>query len=199
MFFLYLHGKGGHRHKISDMDFELLATDRLLLRKITPEVHRYVHANYTDAELRTFFALTTDKAYEREMRMAKGGLTMFNKSFIWFHLLDKTTGEHIGWCGYHTWFFEHARAEIGYGWYDDSHKGRGLMTEALRAVIDYGFNQMKLNRIEALIADYNVPSLKLVENFGFKREGVLRGHYFVDGTAEDSVIYGLLRSEYTPK
>lgn len=180
------------------MDFDILPTGRLLLRKITPEVHKYAHANLNDAELRDFFALTTDEAYQREMRMALGGLTTFNKSFLWFHILDKKTGEHIGWCGYHTWYTDHARAEIGYGLYDDRHKQNGLMTEAMRAVINYGFDEMKLNRIEALIADYNIPSLKLVEKFGFKKEGVLRRHYFVDGKAEDSVIFALLRSEYQP-
>jgi [ribosomal protein S5]-alanine N-acetyltransferase len=178
------------------MQFETITTNRLILRKITPEVHKYAHTNFGDAELREFFALTTETAYEREMQMAQGGLTTFNKSFLWFHLLDKTSGAHIGWCGYHTWYTGHARAEIGYALYDDNYKGKGLMTEALRTVIDYGFNEMKLNRIEALIADYNIPSLKLVENFGFQKEGVLRGHYFVDGKAEDSVVFGLLQSEY---
>ena len=178
------------------MQFEFLQTDRLLLRKITPNVHRYVHTHFSDADIRSFFALTTDKAYEREMKMFNGGLTTFNKSFLWFHLLDKTTNTHIGWCGYHTWYTDHARAEIGYGLYDDNYKNKGLMTEALRAVLQYGFGEMKLNRVEALLADYNIPSVKLVEKFGFKREGVMRGHYFVDGTAEDSVVYGLLESEY---
>jgi len=178
------------------MEFEIIETPHLFLRKISPEVHRYVHTNYSDAELREFFAITSDKGYDREMRMFNDGLTTFNKSFLWFHLLDKSDMKHIGWCGYHTWYFEHARAEIGYGFYSDDYKEKGLMTEALRALLDYGFDEMKLNRVEALIADYNVPSLKLAEKFGFQKEGVLRGHYFVDGIAEDSIIFGLLKSDY---
>lgn len=180
------------------MEFETLETPRLILRKITPEVHTYVHTHFSEDDIKSFFAVSTDEAFERERKMFTDGLTTFNKSFLWFHLLDKVSGEHIGWCGYHTWYTGHARAEIGYGLYDDAFKNKGLMTEAMRAVIRYGFEEMKLNRIEALLADYNVPSLKLVERFGFKKEGVMRGHYFVDGKAEDSVVFGLLASEYQP-
>jgi ribosomal-protein-alanine N-acetyltransferase len=178
------------------MEVELIETSRLILRKITPEVHRYVHSNFSDDDIKTFFALTTEKAYAREMRTVAGGLTTFNKSFLWFHMLDKASGDHIGWCGFHTWYTEHARAELGYGLYNDNYKEKGLMTEALKTVLEFGFGEMKLNRVEALIADYNIASIKLVEKFGFKKEGILRGHYFVDGVAEDSVIFGLLKSEY---
>lgn len=178
------------------MEFETIQTERLILRKITPEVHRYVHRTFTEEALREFFAITSEEGFIREKKMYTDGLTTFNKSFLWFHLLDKTSNAHIGWCGYHTWYVDHARAEIGYGLYDDVYKEKGLMTEAMRVVLDFGFNDMKLNRVEALLADYNIPSLKLVERFGFRKEGVLRGHYFVDGVAEDSVVYGLLASEY---
>jgi ribosomal-protein-alanine N-acetyltransferase len=178
------------------MQFEIVETNRLLLRKITPEAHHYVHTHFPDDDIKSFFALTSEKAYEREMRMAAGGLTTFNKSFLWFHLIDKETNLHIGWCGYHTWYTDHARAEISYGFYEDQNKQKGLMTEAMSAVLDFGFNDMGLNRVEAFISDYNIPSLRLVEKFGFKKEGVLRGHYFVDGVAEDSVVFGLLESEY---
>ena len=178
------------------MQFKIIETNRLLLRKITPEVHQYVHSNFSADEIKSFFAITTEKAYEREMRMAAGGLTTYNKSFVWFHLLDKKTNRHIGWCGYHLWNTDHARAEIGYGLYDDNYKEKGLMTEALQTVLTFGFDEMKLNRIEALTATYNIPSIKLLEKFGFKKEGVLRGHYLVDGVYEDSVMFGLLEAEY---
>ena len=178
------------------MEFETIITNRLILRKITPEVHRFVHETFSDEALRAFFGITSEKGFVREKKMYEDGLTTFNKSFLWFHLLDKTTGRHLGWCGYHTWYTGHARAEIGYSLYDDDDKGKGLMTEAMRAILDFGFDEMKLNRVEALIADYNTPSLKLVHRFGFRKEGVLRGHYFVDGIAEDSVVFGLLASEY---
>lgn len=70
------------------------------------------------------------------------------------------------------------------------------MTEAMKAILHYGFEVMRLHRMEAFIGPDNFPSLKLVQRFGFQKEGVLREHYQVDGRMEDSVAYGLLRHEF---
>jgi ribosomal-protein-alanine N-acetyltransferase len=70
------------------------------------------------------------------------------------------------------------------------------MKEALNEVIDYGFNVMKLHRIQALIADSNTPSKKLLLHYGFVREGTIREDYVVDGKNEDSDQYSLLRQEW---
>jgi len=70
------------------------------------------------------------------------------------------------------------------------------MSEAVSTILDYGFEQMNLHRVEALIGKDNMASLSLVKKFGFTQEGILREHYFTNNTMEDSVIFGLLRHEY---
>ena len=70
------------------------------------------------------------------------------------------------------------------------------MTEALKAVLGYGFSQMGLHRIEAMAAPYNTASLRLLQNMGFTFEGTLRQHYNVNGNMEDSVMYSLLKHEF---
>lgn len=102
----------------------------------------------------------------------------------------------MGWCGFHTWFTKHRRAEIGYVLNHDQYKGKGNMKEALPAVLKFGFENMDLHRVEALVAPGNKPSLKLLLRSGFAQEGLLRQHYFVNGKMEDSAIFSLLRSEY---
>lgn len=57
----------------------------------------------------------------------------------------------IGWCGYHTWYIDHRRAEIGYAIRSDEYKAQGIMTEVMNAVLRYGFEVMNLHRIEAFI------------------------------------------------
>jgi ribosomal-protein-alanine N-acetyltransferase len=111
-------------------------------------------------------------------------------------LFEKSTSLYVGNCGFHTWCPEHYRAEIGYDMIDDMHKNKGYMTEALCTIIAYGFNEMKLNRIEALIGPNNIPSLKLLQKFGFTKEGYLREHYCKNGEIQDSIFYALLKSEY---
>ena len=79
----------------------------------------------------------------------------------------------IGTCGYygfHTW---HMRAGIGYE-LARSFWRKGIMTEALSGIIDLGFREMGLNRIEAVVMPENVPSIQLLEKLGFCDEGILR-------------------------
>ena len=178
------------------MEFEKLTTDRLILRILSPEVYDFIYQNFTTEEQIKFLGLASTEELATEKNKYDKGLSTFNKSFRVFQLIDKTSEQIIGWCGYHTWYTEHNRAEIGYGLFDDSFKQKGLMSEALPPIIEFGFITMKLHRIEALAAAYNVPSLKLLAKMNFKKEGVLREHYFVNDRMEDSVIFSLLKNDF---
>ena len=181
------------------MEFKTLTTDRLILRKLTPEVYDFIYQNYSATEQMEFLGLSSFEELTTEKNKYAKGLSMYNKTMVGFHLIDKVSQKVIGLCGFHTWFFEHHRAEIGYSLCDDAFKQKGLMSEALPPIIEYGFITMKLHRIEALVAEYNIPSLKLLEKMNFKKEGVMREHYLVDDKMEDSVIYSLLSHEWKLK
>lgn len=178
------------------MKFEKLITDRLILRILTPEVYDYIYQNFSPVEQMKFLGLSSEEELATEKGKYDKGLSMFNKSFRVFQLIDKSSEKIIGWCGYHTWYVDHNRAEIGYGLFDDAFKQKGFMSEALLPIIEYGFVTMKLHRIEAFAASYNIPSLKLLGKMNFKKEGVLREHYFVNDRMEDSVVYSLLKNEF---
>jgi [ribosomal protein S5]-alanine N-acetyltransferase len=178
------------------MNFNVIPTKRLLLREMTPQVYQHVFVNYTDEELKLFFGLQTDEALEQKKGMYNNGMTTFNKSFLYFQLLKKDSKENIGWCGYHTYYTQHSRAELGYVLTAENERAKGYMKEALPEIIKYGFDTVKLHRIEAFVGPTNTPSLKLIEQLGFRKEGHLKEHYFKNGIAEDSILFGLLRSEY---
>lgn len=177
------------------MNFELLETENLTLRKITPDVYAFVFSDYDDTALKSFFGFSTDEELDKEKDKFQKGMTTYNRSFVNFQIIDRETKAIIGACGYHTWYFEHARAEIGYALNDDSYKGKGVMTEVLTAVIAYGFTKMNLNRIEAFIGPKNEASLRLVMKHHFTREGHLRKHYCKNGVMEDSLVFSLLKDE----
>ena len=101
----------------------------------------------------------------------------------------------IGSCGFHNMQLRHKRAELGYG-LDAAYRKRGLMSEAISAVVDHGFAQMALNRIEAFIAPDNTDSINLVKKLGFSFEGTLRQHHFHDGETHDSCVYSKLSEEH---
>ena len=113
-----------------------------------------------------------------------------------FHLIQNDTKKVIGWCGFNTWYFTHFRAELGYVLNSEEHMGKGFTTEALAPIIDYGFNQMDLHRIEAFVEPSNAASLRLLEKFKFKKEGHLKEHYFKDNKLEDSLLFALLKREH---
>lgn len=95
------------------------------------------------------------------------------------------------------------RADIGYA-LARGQQGRGLMNEALSAVIDMAFDQrpgaplddLRLNRLEADVDPRNVASCRTLERLGFLREGLLRERWIVDGEVSDSAIYGLLSRDW---
>jgi [ribosomal protein S5]-alanine N-acetyltransferase len=176
------------------MNFTIIKTERLHLRLIAPETYRYLFDSPEPVDLVRFFGSTA--RYELEKQRYQKGITTFNKSFANFQILDANNDAVIGACGYHTWYTEHRRAEIGYQLYDELARNKGFMAEAMAAVIRYGFNEMGLNRIEAFVGPENIPSLKLMHRFGFSEEGRLRQHYVKDGHVEDSIVFSLLKDEF---
>ncbi len=178
------------------MEFEALTTNRLKLRKLTPEVFDYIYQDLSEAEQIAFLGLHSSQELAIERAKYKEGLWTHNKKFLYFQVLAKENGKIIGWCGYHTWYLDHDRAEIGYGLFADADKGKGLMSEAIIPIIAYGFNEMGLNRIEAFISPENIASNKLVQKMNFVKEGQLRQHYRDNNRIDDSLVYSLLSSEY---
>ncbi|MDQ3822008.1 MAG: GNAT family N-acetyltransferase [Actinomycetota bacterium] len=90
---------------------------------------------------------------------------------------------------------EHDRAEVGY-FVGVEHWGRGYATEALRAALAHGFDELALNRVYAHHFVRNAASGRVLEKAGFRREGIRRRHTRVRGEYLDSAAYGILRSEY---
>ena len=178
------------------IQLNILHTQRLWLREINPAVYKTLFTTATNQQIMEVLGLQTAYDLETERLRYHQGVTTFNQSFKNFQLVHKATQRIIGWCGFHTWMLYHHRAEIGYEIMDESFKGQGLMTEALKPIMIWGFEQMALNRVEALIEPNNQPSLKLVERLGFTKEGLMRKHYYKDQVFEDSVIYALLKEEY---
>ncbi|MCQ6957894.1 GNAT family N-acetyltransferase [Mucilaginibacter aquariorum] len=116
-----------------------------------------------------------------------------NESILWaITLQDSDTL--IGTIGYWRMLPEHYRAEIGY-MLNPAYQGKGLMSEALNMVIQYGFNNIGLHSIEANANPANQASIKLLEKTGFVREGYFKENYYFNGNFLDSAIYSLICSK----
>lgn len=106
-------------------------------------------------------------------------------------------GKFIGTCGFLSWSIPQARAEIGYA-ISRHYWNRGLVTEAVREVLRFGFEVMRLNRIQTTCEPANAASARVLEKVGMAYEGTLREYTFDKGAFHDLRIYALLRREWTP-
>lgn len=101
----------------------------------------------------------------------------------------------VGVVGLHAIDWVNRKTSIGY-WLAEGARGRGLMTNAVRALLDHAFHELELHRIEIHCAPENRPSRAIPERLGFREEAHLRETELVGGRYLDSVVYGMLAEEW---
>lgn len=173
-----------------------LETSRLRIRIDSEESYVAKFQNSTDTELMDWCGFAAPEELEQQKLKVEGGLGNYRTSNVFFHLIETASERVIGAVVLHTWYQIHRRSELGYAMTSEAHKGQGYMKEALREILKFGFEAMDLNRVEAYTAPDNIASRRLLEGAGFQLEGQLREHYAHKGATSDSVVYGLLRSEW---
>ncbi len=104
-------------------------------------------------------------------------------------------GRIIGIVGFHRVDWANRGTSIGY-WLAEREQGRGTMTLAVRALIDWAFEGWALNRVEIRAAVGNGPSQAVLRRLGMREEGVLRGVERIGGRYLDHVVYAVLASEW---
>jgi ribosomal-protein-alanine N-acetyltransferase len=109
-----------------------------------------------------------------------------------WRVVPKEIEQVIGLIGFIRWDREAAVAEIGFG-IVQAMWGQGYMTETCRAVVDYGFEDMGLIRVEARCQITNPASARVLEKIGMKREGMVRGRVHSKAPEEDFWLYAVER------
>jgi ribosomal-protein-alanine N-acetyltransferase len=177
-------------------EVKTLETNRLSIRIDTEQDYVRMFRTCDDDTLKQYFGITTEAELEKQKGKVRGGLTTYRTSVMFFHLIERSMNKVVGQLAFHNWFPMHRRSEIGYSIVSDEYKNKGYMREAIAPIIDFGFEAMELNRIEAFIDPGNMPSRKLVTRIGFQPEGLLCERYCYDGVVSDALVYRLLRQEY---
>jgi RimJ/RimL family protein N-acetyltransferase len=170
-----------------------LSTERLRLRPMSEGDIPAHYAIFSDPEVARYWSREpwTDLAQaEESIKSIMAASADGSEARFGIELLS--TGELIGNVGLHHFFEQNRRCEIGYA-LASRHWGQGYATEALRAAIQYGFDALDLNRIEADIDPRNTGSTKVLEKLGFRKEGYMPERWIVFGEFADTVNYGLLR------
>jgi ribosomal-protein-alanine N-acetyltransferase len=173
-----------------------LRTERLLLRPLREADAPRLLAIFSDPRVTRYLSApawsTIDTAHER---IAKDIEAMAAGRYVRLGIEITSSGSLIGECSLFNLVEQCRRAELGYSMAAEAW-GKGLMNEALVSLLEFGFSQLALNRVEADIDPRNTASAKSLERVGFRKEGHLRERWIVAGEVSDSDLYGLLRSDW---
>lgn len=176
--------------------FPILNTSRLRLDRIgesdlprlfylrnNPETMRYIDRPIAE---------TLEEVAQLWRQMEEG---INNKEALSWGLYLQNSAELIGFIGYWRAEKQHFRSELGYMIVPEC-EGKGLMSEALQAVLRYGFNTMNLNSVVADINPSNERSRSILLKHRFQKEAYFRENIYSEGRFLDSEIYTLLRRDF---
>lgn len=102
----------------------------------------------------------------------------------------------IGFAGYVQIDWLHRKAEPFIAIGDPEQWGKGIGTEVVRRLLDYGFNELGLNRQFGYMLDTNPGALKMDLRAGFRQEGVLKGDVLIHGQFHDRIMLGITREDF---
>jgi ribosomal-protein-alanine N-acetyltransferase len=152
-----------------------LANDRDIAAKVTPMPHPYTRQNALD------WIMLTQSAMNARTSYAFGIVLKPNRALIG----SIEIGNEV----------RNARGELGY-WLGKAYWGQGYMTEAARRILQFAFEDLRLNRVYATHHANNLASGRVMQKIGMICEGTLRGHVIKWGQPVDLVMYSVLREEW---
>jgi ribosomal-protein-alanine N-acetyltransferase len=176
--------------------FPVLETQRLLLRRVGDNDAGQIFKLRSNPETMKYVPRPLVKTNEEALQhIANIDAKIESNEGINWAITLKGTPEFIGIIGHYRIKPEHFRAEIGYMLLPEF-RNLGIISEAVAEVVRYGFNQMNLHSIEAIIDPENWASAKVLENNHFVKEAHLKENEFYDGKFLDTVIYSLLKRNW---
>ena len=175
----------------NDLEFPIIETDRLILKEIEVEDAKSIFHIFSNEDIMKYYGQFPINSVGE----AENLIDIFNDNFrssrgIRWGIFLREENRLIGTCGYHNWNKRHSRAEIGYELSIDAW-GNGYIKEALKVIINYGYEFMNLNRIEAVVYPENEASIKSLMNLGFKKEGLLEEYAFFREVYQDLIMFSL--------
>ncbi|WP_413381866.1 GNAT family N-acetyltransferase [Alkalihalobacillus sp. 1P02AB] len=174
----------------------VLETERLILREVVESDAKDLLSYLSREEVVKHMGLTPFKTIDDALEEIGWYQSILEKkSGMRWGITLKEEGKVIGSCGFLNRSQKHFRAEVGFE-LSSNYWRKGLAGEALGQVVQYGFEQLELERIEALIEPANLASQRLVEKHGFVREGLLRNYEFTAGKFDDLYMYSMIKADF---
>ncbi len=174
--------------------FPELSTDRLHLKEIKDEHAGILFELFTNKDVLKYYGSDPmGDISEAQELIQKFRVGLKHNTVIRWGIFLKSENKLIGTCGFHNWNHRYYRAEVGYE-LSPEYWGQAYMREALEAITEYGFNELDLHRVGALISPHNNASLSLIEKLGFEREGILKDYAYSGKGFIDLTMYAKIKS-----
>ncbi|MCM1991675.1 GNAT family N-acetyltransferase [Oceanirhabdus seepicola] len=175
--------------------FPEIFTERLVLREIKQEDAESIYklrSNPEVARYETFKPYTNIKQAEDTIKWFSDDYK--NKKAITWGISLKESHEIIGilHCEIEI---PKVRADFGYDLRPE-YWNKGIMTETVKALLDFTFNKIDVYRIESAVSTQNYGSARVLEKSGFIKEGILRKRSFLGGSLHDMIFFSILKDEY---
>lgn len=174
-----------------------IETSRLLLRRLkisdVNDMYEYtsnpIVCKYLDWDPHTSI-VQTKKFLDQEINKYDVAI----KENIW-GIEFKTDCKLIGVVRVYDYSVKDKRIEVS-AILNPAYQGKGIMMEAFRAIMDFCFNTLNLNRIQVRYVPSNIASEKLCKNLGMSYEGLMKKYYSIKGIFEDAVLYAVTEETY---
>lgn len=161
-----------------------IETERLVLRPMQPGDATAVFDIFSIPEVTRYYEIDALVEFSQAVHLTEHFIANGRFAIL-------MSGRMIGSCGLFAVHQEYRSASLGYDLSSDF-RGRGIMHEALVALLQYGFSSLGLNRINALVYPENRASIRVLEKLGFGMEGVMREFGFWKGQFHDMCLFALL-------
>jgi len=174
--------------------FPIIETERLILREHTlndlPELFELRSNTQIMENIDKAGFIDMSEAVAQYERMKNGYET--STGISWGVTLKDGNDKVIAGCGLWRIVREHYRAEIGYAALPQ-YWNQGIISEAIKAVCDFGFNTIGIHSIEANLNPGNIRSARVLEKNGFVKEGYFKQNHFFEGKFIDTLTYGKVK------
>ena len=174
------------------MSIPTLMTARLRLRPIEPADVDAIHSIFSDARVMRYWSSPAHTSLQESAKLIERIQDGYQSDeMIQLGIERCDIKRVIGTCTLHARSVINRRGELGYALHAD-HWGAGLMHEALQRFLQFVFDDLDLNRLEADIDPRNESSARTLQRLGFNREGYAKERWIVNGEVSDTAWYGLL-------
>lgn len=182
---------------LKNIGTKTIETERLILRRFEYADADAMLKNWAaDENIQSMYAEPTYSTMEAVNGLLDKYISAYKNADCYrWAITDKASGECIGQIAYFLVDSKNNFAEIEYCIGADFQR-KGFATEATMAVIAYGFEQIKLHKVQISVKSVNLPSKRVIEKCGFTYEGTLRDYFFEHGKYVDRLYYSILQSEY---